>query len=38
VTAILTSFRGYDTFGEIIVVFTAALFITLALKEEIEND
>ncbi|MDM8335125.1 DUF4040 domain-containing protein [Wolbachia pipientis] len=38
VTAILASFRGYDTFGETIVVFTAALCITLILKEEKEND
>jgi multicomponent Na+:H+ antiporter subunit B len=34
VTAILASFRGYDTFGETIVVFTAALCITLTVKEE----
>ncbi|MDX5527234.1 MAG: cation:proton antiporter, partial [Wolbachia endosymbiont of Andrena nigroaenea] len=34
----LASFRGYDTFGETIVVFTAALCITLILKEEKEND
>jgi multicomponent Na+:H+ antiporter subunit B len=34
VTAILASFRGYDTFGETIVVFTAALCISLILKEE----
>ncbi|MCA4774457.1 DUF4040 domain-containing protein [Wolbachia endosymbiont of Mansonella perstans] len=38
VTAILASFRGYDTFGETIVVFTAALCIKLTLKEEKEND
>ncbi|QOD37907.1 DUF4040 domain-containing protein [Candidatus Wolbachia massiliensis] len=38
VTAILASFRGYDTFGETVVVFTAALCITLTLKEEKEND
>lgn len=37
VTAVLASFRGYDTFAETIVVFTAALCITLILKEE-END
>jgi multicomponent Na+:H+ antiporter subunit B len=37
VTAILASFRGYDTFGETIVVFTAALCITLILKKK-END
>ncbi|WCR57767.1 DUF4040 domain-containing protein [Wolbachia endosymbiont of Ctenocephalides felis wCfeJ] len=34
VTAILASFRGYDTFGETLVVFTAALCITLILKKE----
>ncbi|QKX00890.1 DUF4040 domain-containing protein [Wolbachia endosymbiont of Dipetalonema caudispina] len=34
VTIILASFRGYDTFGETIVVFTAALCIILILKEE----
>lgn len=38
VTSVLASFRGYDTFGETIVVFTAALCITLILKEEKEND
>ncbi len=38
VTAVLASFRGYDTFGETIVVFTAALCITLILKEEKDND
>lgn len=38
VTAVLASFRGYDTFGETVVVFTAALCITLILKEEKEND
>lgn len=38
VTAILASFRGYDTFGETIVVFTAALCIMLILKEEKESD
>ncbi|MDD9331912.1 MAG: DUF4040 domain-containing protein [Wolbachia sp.] len=38
VTTILASFRGYDTFGETVVVFTAALCITLILKDEKEND
>ncbi|NSM56716.1 DUF4040 domain-containing protein [Wolbachia endosymbiont of Atemnus politus] len=38
VTTVLAGFRGYDTFGETIVVFTAALCITLILKEEKEND
>ncbi len=36
VTAVLASFRGYDTFGETIVVFTAALCVIL--KEEKEDD
>ncbi|MDF0607854.1 DUF4040 domain-containing protein [Wolbachia endosymbiont of Onchocerca gibsoni] len=36
VTVILASLRGYDTFGETIVVFTAALCIILTLKEEKE--
>ncbi|WP_410521730.1 DUF4040 domain-containing protein [Ehrlichia ruminantium] len=31
VTAILASFRGYDTFGETIVIFTAALGVSLLL-------
>lgn len=34
VTAVLASFRGYDTFIETIVVFTAALCVTLILKKE----
>lgn len=37
VTAILASFRGYDTFGETVVVFTAALCITLILQKR-KND
>ncbi|MDN5247996.1 MAG: DUF4040 domain-containing protein [Wolbachia endosymbiont of Tyrophagus putrescentiae] len=37
VTAILASFRGYDTFGETVVVFTAALCVTLILRKE-NND
>ncbi|MFP3024810.1 MAG: DUF4040 domain-containing protein [Wolbachia sp.] len=37
VTAVLASFRGYDTFGETIVVFTAALCIMLILEEK-ESD
>ncbi|WFW29725.1 MAG: DUF4040 domain-containing protein [Wolbachia endosymbiont of Menacanthus eurysternus] len=37
VTAILASFRGYDTFGETIVIFTAALCVTLILKKEKEK-
>ncbi|MDG7056115.1 MAG: DUF4040 domain-containing protein [Wolbachia endosymbiont of Meromenopon meropis] len=38
VTAILTSFRGYDTFGETLVIFTAALCVTLTLKKEKKDD
>ncbi|QKX01866.1 DUF4040 domain-containing protein [Wolbachia endosymbiont of Cruorifilaria tuberocauda] len=38
VTVILASFRGYDTFIETTVVFTAALCIILTLKEEKEGD
>ncbi len=37
VTAILASFRGYDTFGETLVVFTAAPSITLILQKR-KND
>ena len=31
VTAVLASYRGYDTFGETVVVFTAALGVMLLL-------
>jgi multicomponent Na+:H+ antiporter subunit B len=31
VTAVLGSFRGYDTFGEVVVVFTAAIGVMLLL-------
>ena len=34
VTAILASFRGYDTFGETVVVFTASLGISLLLAKD----
>ncbi|WP_333023668.1 DUF4040 domain-containing protein [Wolbachia endosymbiont of Pentidionis agamae] len=37
VTVILASFRGYDTLCETIVVFTAAVCVTVILKEE-KND
>ncbi|UWI83004.1 DUF4040 domain-containing protein [Wolbachia endosymbiont of Howardula sp.] len=37
VTAILASFRSYDTLGEILVVFTSALCITLILKKDKEQ-
>ncbi|KJV69010.1 DUF4040 domain-containing protein [Candidatus Neoehrlichia procyonis] len=38
VTAILASFRGYDTLCETVVVFTAALCVFLLLKREKIND
>ncbi|MBR9824907.1 MAG: DUF4040 domain-containing protein [Alphaproteobacteria bacterium] len=31
VTAVLASYRGYDTFGEVVVIFTAALGVILLL-------
>lgn len=31
VTAVLASYRGYDTFGETVVIFTAALGVMLLL-------
>ncbi len=31
VTAILASFRGYDTFGEVVVIFTAGIGVALLL-------
>lgn len=34
VAAVLASFRAYDTFGETIVVFTAALCVTLISRRE----
>ena len=34
VTAILASFRGYDTFGETVVIFTASLGISLLLAKD----
>ena len=33
VTAILASYRGYDTFGEIIVVFTAGIGVSLLMRK-----
>ncbi|MEM6453585.1 MAG: DUF4040 domain-containing protein [Acidobacteriota bacterium] len=33
VTAILGSYRGYDTFGEVVVVFTAAVGVLLLLAD-----
>ncbi|WDM85021.1 DUF4040 domain-containing protein [Ehrlichia sp. JZT12] len=34
VTAILASFRGYDTFGETVVIFTASLGVSLLLAKD----
>ena len=31
VTAILASYRGYDTFGEVVVVFTAAIGVLILI-------
>ena len=31
VTAVLASYRGFDTFGEVVVIFTAALGVMLLL-------
>ena len=33
VTAVLASYRGYDTFGETLVVFTAGLAVLLLLAQ-----
>ena len=33
VTAVLADYRGYDTLGETVVIFTAALAITLILPK-----
>ncbi len=35
VTAILASYRGYDTFGETIVIFTAALSVLIILSKKL---
>ena len=37
VTAILASFRGYDTFGETVVIFTASLSVYLLLAKDDNN-
>lgn len=37
VTAILAGFRGFDTFGETIVVFVAGISILLFLQEDIDE-
>jgi multicomponent Na+:H+ antiporter subunit B len=38
VAAILASYRGYDTFGETIVVFTGAICVWNLLRQEVAND
>ena len=37
VTAILASYRGYDTFGEIVVIFTAAIGVMMLLGRKRER-
>ncbi|MDG6256665.1 MAG: hypothetical protein QCH35_03605 [Methanomicrobiaceae archaeon] len=32
VTAILASYRGFDTFGEVVVIFTAGMSVILLLR------
>lgn len=34
VTAILASYRGFDTFGEVVVIFTAGMSVILLLRQE----
>lgn len=38
VSAVLASFRGYDTLGETVVVFTAAIAVTMLLQKEDKNE
>lgn len=38
VSAILADFRGYDTLGETIVIFTAGLAVLLALQRGYKRD
>lgn len=35
VTAVLAAYRGFDTFGEAVVVFTAGVAVLLILREEV---
>lgn len=35
VTAVLASYRGFDTFGEAVVVFAAAVAVLLVLRQEV---
>ena len=38
VTAVLADYRGYDTFGETVVIFTAGLACVLILMKRMNND
>ena len=38
VTAVLASYRGYDTLGETAVIFTAGIAVLLILRKETEDD
>jgi len=38
VTSVLASYRGFDTLGEVFVVFTAAISVLLILKDDKEED
>ena len=38
VTAILASYRGFDTMGEVVVIFTAGVGVLSLLKKEKSND
>ena len=33
VTSVLASYRGYDTFGEVVVIFTAAIGVLILLGQ-----
>ena len=37
VTSVLASYRGYDTFGETIVVFTAGVAVLVLLKNNTQT-
>jgi multicomponent Na+:H+ antiporter subunit B len=37
VTSVLASYRGYDTFGETTVIFTAGICVILLLRETRDN-
>jgi len=38
VTAVLASYRGYDTLGETAVIFTAGIAVLLILRKNKESD